>query len=54
LNLAKLMLMKEVSFNQKKPGGSKTRIELMDPRAFCGTAVEGGPSGDAWSIDEEG
>jgi hypothetical protein len=54
LNLAKLMLIRKVSFNQKKPGGSKTRLELIDPPAFGGTAGEGGSFGDAWNIDEEG
>jgi prophage tail gpP-like protein len=54
VNLAKLMLIKKVSFNQKKPGGSKTTIELIDPRAFGGTAGKGGSSGDAWNIDEGG
>jgi prophage tail gpP-like protein len=53
LNLAKLMLIKKVSFNQKKPGGSKTRLELIDPRAFGGTAGKGGSSGEAWDIGEE-
>jgi hypothetical protein len=54
LNLAKLMLIKKVSFNQKKPAGSKTRLELIDPRAFGGTVGKGGSSGDAWDMDEEG
>jgi hypothetical protein len=52
LNLAKLMLITKVSFNQKKPAGSNTRLELIDPRAFGGSAGMGGSSGDVWNIEE--
>jgi hypothetical protein len=47
------MLITKVSFNQKNPGGSKTRLELIDPRAFGGSAGMGGSSGEIWNIDEE-
>jgi prophage tail gpP-like protein len=53
LNLAKLLLIKKVSFNQKKPGGSKTRFGLIDPRAFGGSAGMGGSSVDVWNIEED-
>jgi prophage tail gpP-like protein len=53
LNVTQLMLIKKATFNQKKPGGSNTTLELVDPRAFGGTSGKGGSAGSAWNIDEE-
>ena len=53
LNLASVMLIKHVTFSQSNTDGSKTRLELIDPRAFGGKAAKGSDAGDAWSIDDE-
>jgi prophage tail gpP-like protein len=53
LNVTKLMLIKRATFTQSKAGGATTKLELIDPRAFGGTAGKGGTSGDAWNISDE-
>jgi prophage tail gpP-like protein len=54
LNVTGVMLIKRATFTQSKGEGSKTRLELIDPRAFGGTAAKGSSAGDAWMIEDQG
>jgi prophage tail gpP-like protein len=53
LNLAKLMLIKKVSFNQKKTGRLENQTRTDRPARLRPHRGQGRSSGDAWNIDEE-
>jgi prophage tail gpP-like protein len=53
LGLQQAMLIRRAPFRKAAKGGSTTRLELVDPRAFGGTAAKGsktGNAGDIWSV----
>ncbi|UMY19138.1 hypothetical protein MMB17_07515 [Methylobacterium organophilum] len=49
LSIMQDMLIKSVNFS-KDGEGSKTRLELCDPRAFGGKAGKGNKSGSSWGL----
>jgi prophage tail gpP-like protein len=53
LGLTGAMLIKHAAFRKARKGGSTTRLGVVDPRAFGGTAAKGSKTGgasDIWSV----
>jgi prophage tail gpP-like protein len=51
LQIQQDMLLETATFEQTNTGGSTTRLDLVDPRAYGGQKGKGNKSGGSWSQD---